>query len=251
MAPPTDQSDPAAAPPVSDPEVSVVIPIYNEEEILEDAVTELLAGLDALGVSHEVVLAENGSRDRTVEVAADLGRRFPGVRSFSVDEPNYGKALREGILRARGRFVLCDEIDLCDTDFHARALELLEGDRADLVVGSKVMPGAADERPFVRRLGTLAINGLLRLTLGFQGTDTHGLKAFRRDAVTPIAERCLVDKDLFASELVIRAERAEVRVVEIPVRIKEKRAPSIGLFRRVPRVLSDLTRLVVAIRFRG
>ncbi|HET6331963.1 MAG TPA: glycosyltransferase family 2 protein, partial [Polyangiales bacterium] len=83
------------------------------------------------------------------------------------------------------------------------------------------------------------------------GTDTHGLKAFRRVVLVPVAESCIVDKDLFASEFVIRAERAGVAIKEIPVRIKEKRAPSIHLFRRVPNVLGNLAKLFVAIRLKG
>jgi hypothetical protein len=95
------------------------------------------------------------------------------------------------------------------------------------------------------------INGILRATLGFKGTDTHGLKAFARELTQPIAAACLVDRDLFASELVIRAERAGLRVQEIPVRILEKRPPTIGLARRVPSVLKNLVRLFIAIRIKG
>ena len=65
------------------------------------------------------------------------------------------------------------------------------------------------------------------------------------------ARACLVDKDLFASEFVIRAERQGIAVTEIPVRVLEKRPPSIGLMRRVPNVLKNLMRLVIAIRFKG
>jgi len=90
------------------------------------------------------------------------------------------------------------------------------------------------------------INGMLRVSLGFKGTDTHGLKAFRRSSLVPVVEACIVDKDLFASELVIRAEREGVAIEEIPVRVKEKREPSTHLFRRVPNVLKNLAKLVVA-----
>lgn len=236
---------------MSAPHVSIVIPVYNEEAILQTAVVDLVDRLRAFPWSYELLLAENGSRDRTVEVGRALSERFPQVRMLSLGEPNYGKALRKGILEARGEFVLCDEIDLCDTDFYARAMEILEAGRADLVVGSKLLAGASDERPFVRHLGSVVINGMLRVALGFKGTDTHGLKAFRRESLVPVAESCLVDKDLFASEFVIRAERAHLPVVEIPVRVLEKRAPSIHLFKRVPRVLSDLGKLFVAIRIKG
>lgn len=234
------------------PDVTIVIPVYNEEAILEAAVKDLIDKLRAFSFSYEIVLAENGSRDRTVELASELGTRFPRVRSFSLGEPNYGKALRRGILEARGKIVICDEIDLCDTDFYRRALEILDRDEVDLVVGSKVLDASSDERPMMRHTATLVINGLLRLTLGFKGTDTHGLKAFRRAALVEVVERCIVDKDLFASELVIRAERSQtVRIKEIPVRVLEKRPPSIHLFRRVPNVLKGIARLVVAIRIKG
>jgi glycosyltransferase involved in cell wall biosynthesis len=233
------------------PKITIVIPVYNEEPILQSAVLDLVDRLREFPWTYELVLAENGSRDATVEIAKKLAERFPQVRTFSFGQPNYGGALKRGIMEARGEYVLCDEIDLCDTDFHKRALAELEGGRADFVVGSKAMRGASDERPFVRRLGTHAVNGILRATLGFTGTDTHGLKAFKRSVVRPIAERCIVDRDMFASELVIRAEREGVRMKEIPVRVLEKRVPTIGLFRRVPNVLKAVSRLVWAIRIEG
>lgn len=233
------------------PELSVIIPVYNEEEILEASVRGLCQGLEASGVVFEVLLAENGSRDRTVELARTLTEADPRVRTFSYPEPNYGGALREGIYRARGEFVVCEEIDLCDVDFHVRALDLLRANRAHMVVGSKAMEGAHDRRPRSRRVATRVYNGVLRATLGFRGTDTHGLKAFRRSAVAPVAARCVVEHDVFASELVIRAQREGLDVVEIPIDLEEKRTPSINLSRRVPRVLGNLGRLFVSIHVVG
>ena len=149
------------------PYVTVVIPVYNEETILESAVRELLGRLDRFGWSYELVLSENGSTDRTRQIAADLAREFPQVRQLNTEDANYGRALQRGILEAGGQYVICDEIDLCDTDFHQRAMAILETGATDFVVGSKVAPGSEDERPLVRRLGTLIINGLLRALLGF------------------------------------------------------------------------------------
>jgi glycosyltransferase involved in cell wall biosynthesis len=232
------------------PFISIVIPVYNEEAILRAAVVDLVDQLSTLPWSYELVLAENGSTDRTVAVAAELAERFGQLVCRHTDEPNYGKALREGILHARGDLVICDEIDLCDTDFYERAVAVLQDPSVDFVVGSKVMEGATDARPSYRRLGTVVINGVLRVTLGFRGTDTHGLKAFRREPVQPIARACLVDGDLFASELVIRAERAGLGVEEIPVQVLEKRPPTIGLARRVPNVLKNLAKLFIALRIK-
>lgn len=233
------------------PQVTIVIPVYNEEAILREALDELRAGLEQFPWSYEIIVAENGSSDATVELARQLAEEDPRIRTLSAGEPNYGLALRKGILAARGEFVICDEIDLCDTDFYARAMALLQAGRAEMVVGSKSMKGAQDQRPLFRRFATRVINGMLRVAVGFQGTDTHGLKAFRRAALLPIVDRCVVDKDLFASEFVIRAGRAGRDVVEIPVRVAEKRAPAINLTRRVPNVLKNLARLTYVIRFEG
>jgi glycosyltransferase involved in cell wall biosynthesis len=240
------------------PDVSIVIPVYNEEGILREAVTELLEGLEQVRVAlhapeltFEVIIAENGSRDRTVELAEHLAAEHDTVRAFSLGEPNYGKALRRGILESTGRWVICEEIDLCDRDFHRRALELLRHDDADMVVGSKAMKGASDHRPFMRRAATRVLNGMLRVALDFRGTDTHGLKAFHRQTLLPVIEDCVIDRDLFASELVIRAGRAGLRVLEIPIRLDEKRPPAINLVKRVPHVLRGMAKLTRVIRFGG
>ena len=246
----TRKAGPPARRPAKAPLLSVVIPVFDEQAILADAVEDLVRSLRRRRRPFEVILAENGSRDRTPEILEGLAERHREVRFLREAEPNYGRALKAGILAARGTFVICEEIDLCDEDFHGRALSLLERGEADLVVGSKVAAGARDERPLLRRAGTLVINGLLKLALDFRGTDTHGLKAFRREALVPIVERCVVEKDLFASELVIRAHREGVRVVELPVVVAEKRPPSVNLLRRVPNVVKNLARLVWVIRLR-
>jgi hypothetical protein len=160
-------------------------------------------------------------------------------------------ALKAGIEKARGTFVFCDEIDLCDLSFYDSALPLLEKGGVDMVVGSKAAKGSSDKRPVIRRVATRVHNGLLRVALGFQGTDTHGLKAFRREALRPVVARCVVDMDVFASEFVIRAWREGLNVVEIPIQLHEKRQPSIHLFKRVPNVLRNVGKLFYVIRVRG
>lgn len=233
------------------PDVSFVIPIYNEEPILHAAVVDLREQLGGTApFTWEIVLAENGSKDGTVRVAEKLAAKLPSVSFFSIGQPNYGAALRAGIERARGRFVVCEEIDLCDVDFHLRAIPILESRAADLVIGSKLLAASHDDRPVARHAASLLYNGLLRATLGFRGTDTHGLKAFDREVLLPIVRKCVVDRDVFASELVIRADREGVRISEIPVRVLEKRTPSINLVSRVPNVIKNLAKLTYAIRFK-
>jgi len=232
------------------PKVSYVIPVYNEEAILHAAVVDLREQLSSFDLAYEIVLAENGSRDATAAIAEKLSRKYPEVSTLSVPEPNYGAALRAGIECARGDNVICEEIDLCDVDFHLRALAILDSGEADMVIGSKLLAGSSDNRPMTRHAASLLYNGILRALLGFEGTDTHGLKAFRREAMLPVVRACVVDKDVFASELVIRAYRSGVRVREIPVRVMEKRTPTINLVRRVPNVIKNLAKLTRAIRTR-
>lgn len=247
---PFDAHDPGAD---SDPLISIIIPVHNEGPIIEGSIRELCARIEKFNRSYELIIAENGSTDDTAQIARDLERELPRVKLIQLGEPNYGKALRTGIMGARGKYIHCDEIDICDADFHRRALELFVGEDGgfDMVVGSKTMHGARDQRPFSRRAATKVINGLLRISLGFRGTDTHGLKAFRRDSIMPVVEQCVVDRDMFASELVIRTIREGKRVVEIPLSLKEKREPSIQLTKRVPRVLKNLAQLIYVIRIRG
>jgi glycosyltransferase involved in cell wall biosynthesis len=238
------------------PQISIVIPIYNEQAILHAAVVDLRERLKPVGWSYEIILAENGSKDRTVEIAQELAEKYSDpadgqVKLISLGEPNYGKAMKQGILLARGDIVICDEIDLCDVDFHRRAVEILETGAADLVIGSKLAAGAADDRPLIRHVASIAYSGMLKVVLGFRGTDTHGLKAFRRLALLDTVRSCLVDKDVFASEFVIRADRVGVPIREIPVHVIEKRPPSINLFKRVPNVMKSVAKLAWSIRVRG
>lgn len=226
----------------------MVIPVYNEEAIVDGALRRYHAELSALGRPFEIVISANGCRDSTVALVRELANTHTGLVVLESDVPDYGRALRQGILMARGDIVVCDEIDLCDIGFVKRALRRLDHDECDLVVGSKAMPGARDRRPLTRRIATRVINGLLWATLDFRGTDTHGLKAFRRAALLPVVGACVVNKDLFASELVIRAGRDGLRIQEIPIELEEQRSPPIQLVKRVPRVLRDLGRLVLAVR---
>jgi len=234
----------------STPEISFVIPVFNEEAILHAAVVDLRERLAPHGLSYELILAENGSRDATADIAQKLGARYPELRLVQTPTPNYGAALRQGILSARGEWVICEEIDLCDVDFHLQALALLRSGSADFVIGSKLIGGARDERPLFRHTASQLYTGLLHLLFDFRGTDTHGLKAFRRTLIAPIAHTCQVDRDVFASELVIRAYREPLKIVEIPVRVLEKRPPSINLLRRLPNVAKNLVQLVWAIRMK-
>lgn len=226
------------------PSVSIVIPIYNEERILKFAVEHIVNTLvQNFPFNWEIILAENGSKDKTREIAQNLTTIHPQVKLLVVPEPNYGRALKEGILSSTCEYVIGDEIDIGNFEFYFTALAILTKGEADLVIGSKRLAGANDQRPWLRRVATNVMTTLLRIMFSFKGTDTHGLKAMRRVTIEPVIKNCVTDKDLFASELVIRAERAGIKTREIPIIIQEKRQTPIKLFKRVPNVLKNLVRL--------
>ncbi|GEM_PF-96959 len=233
------------------PSLSIVIPIYNEEGIVSASIADLCEKLKNepdFDRSFEIILSENGSTDNTIPIVEEIMKSNPHVRLISVGEPNYGLAMRKGILLARADLVICDEIDLCDVDFYIRAIEEIEKNGFDLVVGSKALDTSRDKRPLYRKAATFTLNSMLRVFLGFKGTDTHGLKALRKSRLLEVVDRCVVEKDLFASEFVIRTSRMGFRSKEIPVTIAEKRPPSINLINRVPGVLKNLGQLFWVIR---
>jgi glycosyltransferase involved in cell wall biosynthesis len=232
--------------------VSIVIPVYNEEKILEKAVSELFKMLKKYEVDFdfELVLAENGSKDNTIKKGEELAKKYKNMIIFHHPEPDYGEALKAGIRKAKGEIIISDEIDLCLEEFYDNALKLFKETDVKMVVGSKAMKGAKDRRPFKRRLATFVLNKMLQIILGFKGTDTHGVKAFRKKELMPVLDKCVVGKDIFASEFVIRTQKAGLKILEVPISLDEKRAPSIKLMKRVPKVLSNIFHLFWVIRIK-
>lgn len=224
------------------PPFSVIVPVCNEARIFRHSATQLLETLRRLGTEFDLVVCENGSTDETPGIAEELQRANPEVRVERLPTPNYGLALRHAISTCLHDVVVLVNIDFWSGDFLREALDRLE--HCDMVIGSKVMRGARDERPLLRRVITQVFNWALRLSFGFKGSDTHGLKAFRRQPMSEIIAQCITDKSIFDTELVLRAERAGLRIMEIPVAVRELRQPGYwSLLRRSPEVTENLLRL--------
>jgi len=224
--------------------VEVVIPVYNEEDILED---QLVPVLDSLPPVFSVMVVENGSTDNTPDILRDLARRYGNLEFLSLPDPNYGLAMKKGLINTGSDIVIVDDLDVLDVDFWERGLRLLGEEGIDLVQGSKVLAGKNDKRPFLRRAATLALTFLLKTVLGYDGTDTHGPKIFWRRAMEGIPPACRLELDIFPTELVIRAKRRGVRIREIPIHLEEIRQTPFPLHRRVPRALRDIWRLRLAL----
>lgn len=233
---------------MSSPRISVVMPAYNEAEILATSVKDVVEGLRERGETFEVLIVENGSTDGTLALAEQIASEFPEVRVAHRDEANYGRALRHGLLDANGDAVVNFDTDYFDLDFLAAAVGrvLSEGGPA-IVVGSKRAAGANDTRAPLRKAATWVFSTILRVGFGLRVSDTHGMKAMRRAAVAPYAEACFSGQDLFDTELILRVERAGLGTGEIPVAVHELRPARSSFLSRVPRTLRGLCNLRIAL----
>ena len=221
---------------------SIVIPVHNEADYVSGALDELFAELATVPADVEVLIVENGSTDGCAAVAEALIPDYPGLSVMSMPTPDYGAAMREGFLATDGDWAVNFDIDYFSGEFLATVLE--RGGKADLVLASKRAPGADDRRSAFRRLATWTFNQILRYGLGSGVSDTHGMKAIRRGVIADITPQCQSTQDLFDTELVVRAERAGYRILEVPAVVEEKRGTKSSLVKRVPRTL----RGVVSIR---
>lgn len=221
------------------PKFSLVVPVYNEAPFLRRALPALIEAVETVGEEYEILIVENGSTDDSARVAAEAGSGAP-VRVISLAAADYGGAMHRGFAEATGEWVVNFDIDYFSGGFLKRVRDT---GGADLVIGSKRDPDSEDRRPLIRRLATRVFNLLLRTILGSKVSDTHGMKAFGRAVVDNLNDVVVSRQDLFDTELVIRAERAGYRIVEIPVVVEELRTARSSLVKRVPRTVVGLFRI--------
>lgn len=226
--------------------LSIVIPVHNEADYIPGALAELFDEIAGVPASITVLVAENGSTDGSAETVRALKSRYPGLGLLQLPTPDYGAAMREGFLSTDGQWVVNFDIDYFSGEFLRSVLAI--GDDADLVLASKRTEGADDRRGNVRRFATWTFNQILRFVLSSGVSDTHGMKAIRREVVDQIAPEVISTQDLFDTELVVRAERAGYRIVEVPAIVEEKRDTKSSLTKRVPRTLRGVWRIRTSLR---
>jgi glycosyltransferase involved in cell wall biosynthesis len=202
-------ADPAGGPVV---ELSVVMPCLNEQETVGTCVRKALATLRAAGIPGEVIVADNGSTDGSIEIA-----QAEGARVVKVAEKGYGNALKGGILASRGQYVLMADSD--DSYNFAHIPLFLEQLRAgsDLVMGNRFRGGIERQAmPLLHRyLGNPALTGLGKLFFGSPCGDFHcGIRGFRKDSFLKMDIRSTGME--FASEMVVKASLLQMKVSEVP-----------------------------------
>ncbi|MCL2394074.1 MAG: glycosyltransferase family 2 protein [Acidimicrobiaceae bacterium] len=209
-----DVYDAYTAPDQSDIDLSVVMPCLNEEQSVGLCVTKALEGIARSGLRGEVVVSDNGSTDRSVEVAAAAGARI-----VHQPEKGYGNAYLKGFASARGRYLVMGDSD--DTYDFTKLDELvrpLQSGNYDYVLGSRfggeIRKGAMTWSH--RYVGNPILTGVLNLFFGLKSTDAHsGMRAFTREAIDRMGLGC--EGMEFASEIVVKAAKAGLRVTEVPI----------------------------------
>jgi glycosyltransferase involved in cell wall biosynthesis len=224
-------------------DLSVVVPIHNEIGILASTIDSMLTHLRPLTSSFEIILVENGSTDGTRQGALAVAERCPEVRLISLPIADYGAALRAGMAAAVGAAIVNFDLDYWDIAF-LRDSWMLVQHRFDIVMGSKNLRLSWDGRSIGRRLLSQAFRFWLVVVFRLRVTDTHGIKTWRNSAtLRQLMERVHFDRNLFDTELILRGQRAGLRIAELPVEVVETRRSSWGILERVPRTLLDLIAL--------
>ena len=226
--------------------VTVVIPVHNEADYLPTALPLLFEEMARVEADVTVVIAENGSTDDSARIVKEATASYPALDLMELPTPDYGAAMRDGFLAADTEWVVNFDIDYFSADFLNAALAL--ADRADIVLASKRAEGSDDQRGAWRRLGTWTFNQILRYGLGSGVSDTHGMKLVRRSVVDDIGPSVISTVDLFDTELVVRAEQAGYRIVELPANVEELRETNSSLVKRVPRTLKGIWRIRQSMR---
>jgi len=227
-------SDPRATDREGALELSVVMPCLDEADTLEVCITKAQRAMREHGIAGEVVIADNGSRDGSPEIARRLGARV-----VPVPERGYGAALMGGIEAARGRFVLMGDAD--DSYDFLELPKFVEGLRAghELVQGcrlpsggGRVLPGAMP--PLHRWLGNPLLSLLVRVMFRAPVSDTYcGMRGFTRELYERLGQRCTGME--FATEMIIKASLQGARIAEVPITLhpdgRRRHGPHLRTFR--------------------
>lgn len=218
---------------------TVVIPVHNEARFLATALERLneqLAGLD-----FRTILVENGSTDGTLQAAQGLSAVYSWLEVATLEQADYGSALRAGFLMVESEWAVAFDIDYFSRAFIDELMH--HADTSDIVLASKRDPRTEDRRSILRQIGTRTFNLLLRILFKSAVTDTHGMKAVRHKVLEDVIPDVVSREDLFDTELILRAERAGYRITEVPAVVEELRPARSSYLARVPRTLVGLFKM--------
>ena len=225
------------------PELSIIIPAYNEELRLPATLERIAAYTRAFGRETEILVVDDGSTDRTAQVAESFRSKFPALRVLSNDV-NRGKgySVRHGMLEARGRIVLFTDADLsAPIEEAGKLLAALE--THDVAIGSRALDRRLifERQSRFREIAGIIFNNVVRLCLRLPFVDTQcGFKAFRREPCRIIFAQQRIERFGFDPELLYLARHHGLRAVEIPVRWGHSAATKVSMLRDSAQMFLDV-----------
>ena len=200
-------------------DLDIVIPVYNEEAALADCVERLVARLATLPLSARITIADNASTDDTWTVAQQMTARYMQVQAVRLDAKGRGRALRQAWTTSNAAVVAYMDVDL-STDLDALfplVAPLLSG-HSDVAIGTRLSKGSRVVRGAKREFISRSYNLLLRTALRVRFSDAQcGFKAIRTDRATELLPLVQDNDWFFDTELLTLAERAGMRIHEVPV----------------------------------
>lgn len=200
--------------------LSLVIPAYNEAEIIEKSLKEIISGVKKITSNFEVIVVENGSKDNTLSLLKKQ-KLFKRIRIFHLPVPDLGSALKFGILKSKGEIVSICYPDLYNFPFIKKSINLLK--THDLVLGSKSKNTSRDRRSLKRKLISLSYNFFLRYFLRIKCVNSRGPKSFRKVSLQNIVKSTKTEGALFDTEIAAKAEILGLSIIETSCPLKEKR----------------------------
>ena len=226
--------------------VGVVIPVYNEANKLPRSLSILSHFLSQhFPFDYELIIADNGSTDRTLEIAQALRQQYPALKVLHFDQKGRGGALKAAWLASNADILSYMDVDL-STDLSAfpNLCRALIDQQFDLAIGSRLLPQSRTTRCFRRERLSRVYNRLLQVLLQVHFSDAQcGFKAITRSAALQLLP--LVDDThwFFDTELLVLAEKFGYRLCEIPVTWVENPDSRVRIFQTILQDLKGIIRL--------
>jgi glycosyltransferase involved in cell wall biosynthesis len=224
-------------------QLSVIVPIYNEEGQLWSMAEHLGVELDAVigRGGWQYVLVDNGSTDTSGQIVERILEGWPGSIRIEAPGPNFGVALRYGLEGAQSPYAYIVNVDFWDSLF----LQWAWANRHsyDLILGSKRADPTLNKLPAYRQFLSWGLNLLFQIFFNFVGRDTHGPKLLYLPAMRPIIEKCVMSRGQFDTEFTLRALREGFWIAEVPVPIADRRPQRNLMIRKIWNNFIDVLRL--------
>lgn len=204
--------------------ISVILPSRNEELLIVSSLDIIYKYLQKKNIQYEILVVINGSIDKTLSLTKQfiLENKAEGKVKILNSKSGYGYALRKGLENAKGEYIAIFNVDFFDLNL----IDLVDIDLygKDFIIGSKMTHWSKDKRPIIRKIICYLFNLYLRIVHNFNGSDTHGIKIFKRKVLKSIYAKCKTYTGIFDTEFVLRAQYAGFKMADVPVILEEKRS---------------------------